>query len=379
MKLIHLSDLHLGKRLFEFSLLEDQQFILSQILEVIDGERPDGVIIAGDVYDKSIPSTEAVQLFDDFLVRLAGRGLKVFVISGNHDSPERIAFGARLMDQSGVYLSPVYDGTLTPITLTDAHGPVHLYLLPFVKPSHVRRYYPEAGIGSYTDALCAALCGIPADPDARNLLITHQFVTGASRCDSEELSVGGTDNVEASLFDAFDYVALGHLHNPQQVHRETIRYCGSPLKYSFSESNITKSVTVISLAAKQEVSIRTVPLTPMRELRELRGSYEELTRRSYYQGTTYQEDYLHITLTDEDDIPDAIGKLRAIYHNIMKLDYDNRRTRSRSDVLGAQDAEEKTPLDLFAEFYLLQNNQPMTEQQQAYVADLIAEIWGADA
>lgn len=378
MKLIHLSDLHLGKRLCEFSLLEDQQFILSQILGIIDDEQPDGVIIAGDVYDKSVPSAEAVQLFDDFLVRLAGQGQKVFVISGNHDSPERIAFGARLMDQRGVYLSPVYDGTLTPITLTDAHGPVHLYMLPFIKPSHVRRYYPEDAIGSYTDALRLALSGAPADPAARNILITHQFVTGASRCESEELSVGGTDSVEVSLFDAFDYVALGHLHNPQQVHRETIRYCGSPLKYSFSEANTAKSVTVVSLPAKHEVSIRTVPLTPMRELREIRGTYEALTRRSYYHGTSYPEDYMHITLTDEDDIPDAIGKLRAIYRNIMKLDYDNRRTRSRSDVLGAQNMEEKTPLDLFAEFYALQNNQPMTEQQQAYVAGLMEEIWGVE-
>ena len=378
MKLIHLSDLHLGKRLSEFSMLEDQQFILTQILGIIDEEQPDGVIIAGDVYDKSVPSAEAVQLFDDFLVRLAGRGQRVFIISGNHDSPERIAFGARLMDQSGVHLSPVYNGTLTPVTLSDAYGSVHFYLLPFVKPAHVRRYYPEETIGSYTDALRFALSNVPANPDERNILITHQFVTGASRCDSEELSVGGTDNVEVSLFDAFDYVALGHLHHPQQVHRETIRYCGSPLKYSFSEANTPKSVTVLSLAAKHEVSIRTVPLTPIREMREIRGTYEELTRRSYYHGTTYQDDYMHITLTDEEDIPDAIGKLRAIYHNIMKLDYDNRRTRSRSDVLGAQDTEKKTPLDLFAEFYALQNNQSMTEQQQAYVSDLIAEIWGAD-
>lgn len=379
MKLIHLSDLHLGKRLSDFSLLEDQQFILMQILGIIDDEQPDGVILAGDIYDKSIPSAEAVSLFDDFLVRLAERGQKVFVISGNHDSPERIAFGARLMEGSGVHLSPVYNGTLTPVTLTDAYGPVHLYMLPFVKPSHVRRYYPEEAIDSYTDALRLALSGTPADPDARSILITHQFVTGASRCDSEELSVGGADNVEVSLFNAFDYVALGHLHNPQQVHRETIRYCGSPLKYSFSETNTAKSVTVVSLGAKHEVSIRTVPLTPMRELREIRGTYEELTRRSYYHGTSYPEDYMHITLTDEDDIPDAIGKLRAIYRNIMKLDYDNRRTRFRSDVLGTQDIEEKTPLDLFAEFYVLQNNQSMTGQQQAYVANLIAEIWGAKA
>ena len=375
MKLIHISDLHLGKRLGEFSLLEDQKYILNEILSLVDEEIPDGVMIAGDVYDKSVPSAEAVSLFDDFLVCLAARAPRVFVISGNHDSPERIAFGARLMDRSGVHLSPVYDGTLSPITLTDAHGPVHIYMLPFVKPAHVRRYFPESPVDSYNDAMRLALIECPAEPDARNILITHQFVTGASRCDSEEISVGGTDNVDVSLFDVFDYVALGHLHNPQQVYRETVRYCGSPLKYSFSEANVQKSVSVITLGAKGETSIHTVPLRPLREMRELRGTYEEITRRSYYYGTTYQDDYLHITLTDEEDIPDVLGKLRSIYRNIMKLDYDNRRTRFRADVIGAQNVEAKTPLALFGEFYQLQNNQPMTATQLHYVADLINEIW----
>ena len=240
MKFIHLSDLHLGKRVNEFSMLEDQQYILTEILHIIDTEKPDGVLIAGDVYDKSVPSAEAVALLDDFLVRMSKRSLRIFLISGNHDSPERMAFGGRLMESSGVYLAPVYDGKVTPITLIDEYGPVKVYLLPFVKPAHVRRCFPEQEISTYTDALCVAIEAMNVDPVERNVLVTHQFVTGATRCDSEELSVGGTDNVDVSVFESFDYVALGHIHGPQQVSRETVRYCGTPLKYSFSEAGHEK-------------------------------------------------------------------------------------------------------------------------------------------
>ena len=238
MKLIHLSDLHLGKRVNEFSMLEDQQYILTEILHIIDEEQPDGVLIAGDVYDKTVPSAEAVALLDDFLVRLAKRDLQIFLISGNHDSPERMAFGGRLMEGSGVHLAPVYDGRVRPIPMTDAYGTVNFYLLPFVKPAHVRRCFPEREITTYTDALAAAIEAMGVDTNGRNVLLTHQFVTGAARCDSEELSVGGTDNVDVSVFDPFDYVALGHIHGPQRVGRDTVRYCGTPLKYSFSASEV---------------------------------------------------------------------------------------------------------------------------------------------
>lgn len=375
MKLIHLSDLHLGKRVNEFSMLEDQKYILTKILNIIDDEKPDGVLIAGDVYDKSVPPAEAVQLFDDFLVRLAGRGLKVFVISGNHDSPERIAFGARLMDRSGVYLSPVYDGAVQPVTLADEYGEVRVYMLPFVKPSHVRRYETEEEIATYTDAVRVAVRNMAVDPAARSTLMTHQFVTGASRSDSEDVSVGGADNVDAAVFDAFDYVALGHLHHPQSVGRETVRYCGTPLKYSFSEASGQKSVTVVTLAQKGNITVRAVPLVPKHDMREIRGAYAELTLRSFYENTTYQNDYMHITLTDEEDIPDAIGKLRAIYHNIMKLDYDNARTRAHSEITGADDVEQKTPLELFGALYEKQNNRPMTDEQRRFMADMIERIW----
>ena len=375
MKLIHLSDLHLGKRVSEFSMLEDQRYILEEILRIIDGERPDAVLIAGDIYDKPVPPAEAVGLFDDFLVRLARRETQVFIISGNHDSPERIAFGARLMDRSGIHLSPVYDGHVEPVALEDEHGTVNIYMLPFLKPAHVRRFFPEEEIDSYTDALRTAVRAMEIDPAARNVLVTHQFVTGAARCDSEDISVGGTDNVDVTAFDGFDYVALGHIHNPQQVVRETVRYCGTPLKYSFSEAGHEKSVTVAELGEKGDISIRTAPLIPLRDMKELRGSYEDLTRRSFYENTTWREDYTHITLTDEEDIPDAVGKLRVIYRNLMKLDYDNRRTRSGGEILGNGQVEKKSPLELLSELYEKQNNQPMTEEQRAFAAGLIGTIW----
>lgn len=374
MKLIHTSDLHLGKRVYEYSMLEDQEFILKRIINIVDSEKPDGVIIAGDIYDKSIPSAEAVQLFDDFLVQLAKRRLEVFVISGNHDSPERIAFGARLMDMSGIHMSPVYDGAVSPFTLTDAYGPVKVFMLPFLKPPQVRRFYGE-GISSYTDAVKAAISGMTIDPTERNVLITHQFVTGALRSESEEISVGGTDNVDAYVFEPFDYVALGHIHSPQNCGSEKIRYCGTPLKYSFSEAKDQKSLTVVELQEKGSVSCRTIPLTPKRELVELKGSYEELTLRAFYENSTWQEDYTHITLTDEEDIPDAIGKLRTVYHRLMKLDYDNRRTRSNQEISGAEAVEAKTPFELFAEFYEMQNNQPMSDEQSDYMKELISATW----
>ena len=380
MKLIHLSDLHLGKRVNEFSMLEDQRYILSEILDIIDREAPDGILIAGDIYDKSVPSAEAVALLDDFLVRLSARNLQVFLISGNHDSAERMAFGGRLMEGSGIHMAPVYNGTTAPLTLTDIHGPVDLYLLPFLKPAHVRRCFPDQEITSYTDAVKAAIDAMPLDTTRRNVLVTHQFVTGAARCDSEDLSVGGSDNVDAAVFAPFDYVALGHIHGPQQVGRETIRYCGTPLKYSFSEARHKKSLTVVELEEKGHVTVRTVPLHPLRDLVELRGTYEELTLRDFYESAGYRQDYVHITLTDEDDIPDAVGKLRIIYPYLMKLDYDNSRTRA--GLLPTDDLEDMprhSPLELLETFYEAQNGQAMSDAKRSYARDLIEHIWGENA
>ncbi len=374
MKFLHLADLHLGKRVNGFSMLEDQAHILRQILAILDDEQPDGVLIAGDVYDKSVPSVEAVELLDGFLTELRARGVPVLLISGNHDSPERLAFGGRVMDSCGIHISPVYDGALAPVTLQDAFGPVHVWLLPFVKPAHVRRWFPDADIESYTDAMAEAVAHMDIDTAARNVLVTHQFVTGGTCSGSEELSVGGTDNVDSGVFAPFDYVALGHLHGAQHIGRETIRYAGSPLKYSFSEARQHKSVTVVTLGEKGDVQVRTVALTPLRELREIRGSYNELTARSFYEHTTYRSDYLHLILTDEQDVFDAMSRLRTIYPYLMTLDYDNARTRAAGGMSVPAETERRTPLELFEALYQRQNHRPMSEVQRAYIAQLMEQI-----
>ena len=373
MKFLHLSDLHIGKRVNEFSMLEDQEYILKKINNIIDDEKPEAVVIAGDVYDKSVPSAEAVQLFDDFLCGLAQRKLHVFVISGNHDSAERMAFGGRLMDVSGVHMSPVYNGKVEPISVGDEFGKINFWMLPFVKPANVRRYFEDAEIETYTDAVRVAVENMNVNPDERNVIVTHQFVTGAEKCESEEISVGGTDNVDASVFDCFDYVALGHIHGPQNIKSERIRYCGTPLKYSFSEAKHEKSVTVVEIGEKGMLDVRTVALEPMRDMREIKGAYNDIVLKDNYINTN-RNDYMHITLTDEEDIPDAIGKLRVIYPNIMKIDYDNKRTRNSAKLDIIENIEQRSPFDLFLEFYEKQNNQPMNDEQSDFVRTLIEEI-----
>jgi len=371
MKLIHLSDLHLGKQVNNYSMLEDQKYILTKILNIIDEEAPDAVLIAGDVYDKAVPPAQAIALFDDFLVRLSRRKLQVFVISGNHDSAERIAFGSRLMDAAGIHLSPVYSGEILPIRLEDRWGGVNFYMLPFLKPAHVRRFFESDPTDTYTDALRTALSHMTLDTGERNVLLTHQFVTGAARSDSEEISVGGADNVDASVFADFDYVALGHIHSPQNCGSVRIRYCGTPLKYSFSEARDHKSVTVAELEEKGKLTVHTVPLIPQHEMTELRGAFAQLTDRAFYENHTWRDDYIHLTLTDEEDIPDAIGKLRLIYRNLMKLDYDNARTRAAAQITGPEISEKPSVLQLFSDFYELQNNQPMRPEQLVFLEELI--------
>lgn len=374
LRFLHLSDLHLGKRVCEFSMLEDQRTVLEHILAMLDERPVDGVILAGDLYDKPVPPAEAVRLLDWFLTGLADRKLPVFAISGNHDSADRLAFGARLLAGSRIYFSPVFEGAPAPISLEDEHGVLDVYLLPFLKPATVRHVYPDEPVESYNDALACVLRHCPLDPQHRSVLVAHQFVAGAAACESEEPSVGGLDCVDAALFEGFDYVALGHLHSPQKVGRETVRYCGTPLKYSFSESAQHKSATFVELGAKGTVTLSTVPLHPLHDLRELRGSYLELTDRRRYEGTA-TDDYLHITLTDEQDVPDALARLRVIYPNLMRLDYDNHRTRQDQQITAPERAEQRSPLEHFAAFYELQNNQPLSEQQAAFCQELIDSIW----
>lgn len=375
---MHLADLHLGKRVNGFSMMEDQEYILNRILEIMEEEQPDGLLIAGDVYDKSIPPAEAVRLMDDFLTAVAAKHVPVFLISGNHDSAERVAFGHQLMQGSGIWISPVYDGTIRHHTLGDRWGEVNIYLIPFLRPSVVRSFFPDVEIEDYTDALRTIIEDLQVDTSRRNVVLAHQFVTAAGAlpetCDSEQLSVGGLDRVDGSVFSPFDYTALGHLHGPQRVGSETIRYAGSPLKYSFSELHQKKSVTVAELRAKGETEIRQIPLQPRREMTELRGTFEEILEEARKKGEP-QTDYYHMILTDETDVVDALSRLREYYPNIMLLDYDNRRTRSQKEVEQLDRVEERTPGELFAALYEQQNGQEMDSDRKEYLDGLIREIW----
>lgn len=372
MRIIHLSDLHLGKRVNGYSMLEDQKYILDEILTVIDEQKPQAIIIAGDVYDKPVPSAEAVQLFDDFLYSLTQRNLQMLVISGNHDSPERIAFGSRFMGKSGVHMSQVYNGKADLVTLSDKYGEINFYLLPFIKPSNVRRYFPDKEINTYTDAVKLAVSQMNINEKGRNILITHQFVTGAVLSESESIMVGGTDNVESYVFDSFDYVALGHIHRPQNI-GEKIRYCGTPLKYSQSEINHIKSVTIVDIAEKGNLEISVIPLKPLHEMREIRGTYNEITLYDNYINTNL-EDYVFITLTDEEDEPDAISKLRTIYPNLMKLEYDNTRTRNSAVLSEVEKIENKSETELLSEFFEKQNGKEMSAEQLEYAEKLLEQI-----
>lgn len=375
---MHLADLHLGKRVNGFSMMEDQEYILNRILEIMEEEQPDGLLIAGDVYDKTIPPAEAVRLMDDFLTAVAAKHVPVFLISGNHDSAERVAFGHQLMQGSGIWISPVYDGTIRHHTLEDQWGEVNIYLIPFLRPSVVRSFFPDVEIEDYTDALRTIIEDLRVDTSRRNVVLAHQFVTAAGAlpetCDSEQLSVGGLDRVDGSVFSPFDYTALGHLHGPQRVGSETIRYAGSPLKYSFSELHQKKSVTVAELRAKGETEIRQIPLQPRREMTELRGTFEEILEEARKKGEP-QTDYYHMILTDETDVVDALSRLREYYPNIMLLDYDNRRTRSQKEVEQLDRVEERTPGELFAALYEQQNGQEMDSDRKEYLDGLIREIW----
>lgn len=380
MKFIHLSDLHIGKRVHEFSMIEDQKDILQKILLIVKEEDADAVIIAGDVYDRPVPSAEAVQVLDSFLTELSKMGKMIFIISGNHDSAERIAFGAKLMAGQNIFISPVYDGTIEKVEAEDVHGKVNVYLLPFLKPAMVRQELEEAEaeqvkIESYQDALSFVIEKMDFDTKERNILVAHQFVTGASCCDSEEVQVGGIDQISVDLFDKFDYVALGHIHSPQKIGRETVRYCGTPLKYSFSEAEQTKSVTIVEVEEKGNVNLRTIPLKPLREMRKIKGTYVEVTSSPYYKKELSQ-DYVQITLTDEDDVVDVLQKLRYFYPNMMYLEYDNQRTRENQELIVMEETEQKSEIDILCEFYKMQNNQDMDEEQMEFSKHLIEKLLG---
>lgn len=377
MKLFHLSDLHIGKRLNEFSLLEDQRFIFEKIFTLIEREKPDAILLAGDIYDKSVPSAEAVQLLDWFLKKLTQTGVPAFLIAGNHDSAERLAFGELFFSLGNVHVSPLYEGSVKKVVLKDAYGEVCIHLLPFIKPAMVRHVFPEETIESYEDAVRIVLSHMEVDCTKRNVLVAHQFVTGAMRCESEDVNVGGLDQINASCFDMFDYVALGHIHSPQSIGRDTVRYCGTPIKYSFSEAGQDKSVTVVEMYEKGQTELRFLPLEPLRNLRVIKGSYMEVTNRSSYDERS-RMDYVHVTLTDEEEVLDGIQKLRTIYPNIMSLSYDNRRTKEARIVQFGEKAEDKSTLEWFEDFFFWQNNQTLSEEQKKFLTALIDKMAGGE-
>ena len=375
MRFLHLADLHLGKKVNEFSMIEDQKYILKQILNIIDEKKVEAVLIAGDVYDKSVPSAEAVILLDDFLNNLAKRQLKTFIISGNHDSPERVGFGADIMSLAGIHMAKPFSGAPEKVTLSDKSGKINIYMLPFIKPAILKHFYKDEEIATYEDAMELVMKNTKIDKRQRNILIAHQYVSGATRCDSENMPIGGIDEVSAKNFEGFDYVALGHLHGPQHIEKETIRYAGTPLKYSFSEINHKKSALIVDVKKKGDVEFEKIPLKPLHDMVEIKGLYDELTAKSFYEDMDTKS-YIHVTLTDEEDKPNAMELLRTIYPNIMKLDYDNKRTRENQVINGVSEIENKSKQELFEEFFELQNNQKMNDKQRKIIDDLINKIWG---
>ena len=372
MRFLHLADLHIGKRVNGFSMIEDQKFVFEQVYNVIENEKIDGIIMAGDIYDKPVPSAEAVKLFDEMLTRLVSINLPIFVISGNHDSAERIGFGSDILSAAKVYMSRVYNGNLQKIELEDDYGKINVYLLPFIKPATVKNIYKEAEIKDYDDALEYVLSQEKIDKTKRNVIVSHQFVTGAMRSESEEVSVGGLDKVSVENYEAFDYVALGHIHRAQQMGRESARYAGTLLKYSFSEEKHNKSMTIVDLKEKGNIEIKEIPVKPLHDLKTIKGKFSKITSEEFYKELK-KEDYYRAVLTDEDDILNAIGKLKSIYPNLMSMEYDNTRTRSYSVVDNVETGEAKSPLDYFEEFFEKQNGRKMSEKQRDYLLEILGE------
>lgn len=374
MKLIHIADLHLGKTVNEMSLLENQRFAMKQVLKIIKDEKAEGVLIAGDVYDRSIPPVEAVNLFDWFLTAVAEEGVFVCCVAGNHDSGERLNFGKHLFEQKGIYIEGKLEDEIRIIKKEDAYGSVLIHLLPFFKPANVRAVYSEENPGSFEDAMRIVLDRNAVNNEERNILVTHQFVTGmepAQRSDSEqEINIGGSDQISYELFDAFDYVALGHLHGPQKAGREEVRYSGSLLKYSFSEEFQKKSVTVLELGKKGDKSIRTIPLKPLHEMRTIKGPMDRLASEEISsQGNSM--DYIRAYLTDKEELVDPAGRLRAVYPNLMELTIEKNYYQSLEEH-EEMDIKEKTPLEL-AEAFLKLTTGEIEEQRLELLKELLEE------
>lgn len=372
MRFLHISDLHLGKRVYEYSMLEEQKNALWQVLSAVDEKNVEGLFIAGDIYDKSIPTIEAIELFDSFLVELSNRNIDVYIISGNHDSPERVGFGADFFKSKRIYISKAYDGDIQYVDKEDLYGKIRIHLIPFLKPANVRRFHQETEIADYNSAIRTVVEDIKLCEDGRNVVLVHQFITGAVRSQSEESFLGGMDNIEYDLFDEFDYVALGHIHKSQAMGRQQVRYSGALVKYALDEINQVKSMTLVEIKGKGEVEIETIPIKPIHDMRRIEGTYMELTDRNNYVNTKV-DDYLHVVLKDEEDVPDALRKLRVIYPNILKLEYDNTRTRYKNSVIEGKGVRRKEPMEYIEELFRKQNNEDMTSEQATVLKNIMED------
>ena len=364
MRFLHLSDLHIGRRLNGFSLLEDQKHMLEQLLSM--SKECDAVLLAGDLYDKAQPSSEAIRTLSDFLVSLSRMNKPVFAVSGNHDTAEQVAYCRELLGECGVHMAPPFEGTLTCRTLQDEHGPVCVWLLPFIRPASVRPFFPE--VRTYEDALRSALSTANFRSDARHVLVAHQYVSGAEICDSETRLIGGVDQVSLSVFDPFDYVALGHLHSPQRLSNGRVCYCGSPLPYSLSEETQRKAALMVNLSQKGCLTVEAKPISPLRKVRTVTGTLPEIS-----DPALFSEDYVYAILTDETLQLDPLGALRITYPHLLGMRIQNSRTVETAAVMEETDAEAFTPMEHFVQFYRAQNNDQMPDERRLAVIRRIIE------
>jgi exonuclease sbcCD, D subunit len=380
MKILHLADLHLGKILQEQSLIEDQEYMLKEIINIIKVEKVQVLLISGDVYDRSVPPTEAVNLLDDFLkILIKDLKIKVFIISGNHDSKDRLGFGNKIFEDEGLYIESKYNGRLKKVRLEDEYGPLNIYMLPFIKPVEVKKFFEDDLENNYDLAINKIIEKEEIDESERNIIMVHQFVTAGNvkpeRTESEVLSLGGIENVDVSNFKSFDYVAIGHVHRPQKIGRDTARYAGTILKYSFSEINHNKSIPIIDIKEKGNITINLLPLKPLRDMREIKGPIEELIKEENYKEGNL-EDYIKAIITNEEPVYDAIGKIKKIYPNTLKLEIQNSKTINKNEEqnINLEELKKKSELELFSDFYKLQNNLDLNEKQKEIVKNIISEV-----
>lgn len=377
MKILHLADLHLGKRVNEMSMIEDQKYILDQIITLIKEESVGIVLLCGDIYDKSIPTIEAIHLLDEFLDQLSKMAIKVLMISGNHDSIDRLSFGKSLFTRSNLYIASQFENEIEKITVKENGITVNFYMLPFVKSAYISHIF-QLQTDSYEECFRYLIEHTKIDEEETNILLSHQFVTANKKnpelSDSETSSLGGIDNIDFHIFDPFDYVALGHIHKPQAMGREMVRYAGSILKYSFSEIHMDKKATILTIDAKKEISLSFHPLKPLRDMREIECSLEEFLKKQCEIGN--QEDYMHVILTDEEQILDAIGKVRTIYPNVMQISFKNRRHMKQleSAQIKKDQISDQSPAELFEQFYKMQNHIDLDEKRLQLVLSVFEEV-----